>query len=427
VSPTPGTESVTGCITVLGVGVGGREDLSPARVREILAADLLCASARHQEQFPEFTGERLVIASNVKEVAAACEAGIGHRRVVVLGTGDPNFFGIGRYLASRLGPERLRILPAPSTMQEAFARLGLPWHEARFGSCHGRPIEGVIGLVRENPIVGLFTDPEHTPARVARALIDAGLTGVTAHVCCRLGEKDESRFSGDLETLARTDLPDPNVLVLVHDHPEPRRTRLGLPEEDFVHRKPKVGLITKREVRAVAIAKLALAEDAVVWDIGAGSGSVAVECALLCPKAKVFAIEKNEEDVANVRANVARFGTVNVTPVHATAPDGLDDLPDPDAVFVGGSGKRMEPLLDVCMGRLRPGGRVVVSLATLDNLAAALAWFKGRDVPVEVTQLQVARGVPILDMTRLEALNPVTLLVAGGPPQAGPESPATSG
>ena len=208
-SAVPGTET----ITVIGVGVGGREDLSPARVREILAADLLCASARHQEQFPEFPGERLVIASNVKEVAAACEAGIGHRRVVVLGTGDPNFFGIGRYLASRLGPERLRILPAPSTIQEAFARLGLPWHEARFGSCHGRPIEGVIGLVRENPIVGLFTDPEHTPARIARALIDAGLTGVTAHVCCRLGEKDESRFSGDLETLARTDLPDPNVTI----------------------------------------------------------------------------------------------------------------------------------------------------------------------------------------------------------------------
>jgi len=422
VGTPPGTEAVT----VVGVGVGGREDLSAARVRDILGAELLCASARHQEQFPEFAGERLVIASNVKEVAAACEAALGRRRVVVLGTGDPNFFGIGRYLAGRLGPERMRILPAPSTMQEAFARVGLPWHEARFGSCHGRPIEGVVELVREHPTVGLFTDPEHTPRRIARALLDAGLTAVTAHVCCRLGEKDESRFTGDLEALAGTDLPDPNVVLFIHTVP-PRRMRLGLPEEDFVHRKPKVGLITKREVRAVAIAKLALSETAVVWDIGAGSGSVAIECALLCPKGQVFAVEKNEEDIENVRANIARFGTLNVTAVHATAPDGLEGLPDPDAVFVGGSGKRMEPLLDVCLARLRRSGRLVVSLATLDNMAAALGYFKARAVPVQVTQLQVARGVPILDMTRLEALNPVTLMVAERPGLPESEVPAPRG
>jgi precorrin-6Y C5,15-methyltransferase (decarboxylating) len=423
VAAAPGTEVVT----VIGIGVGGREDLSAARVREVLAAELLCASARHQGQFPEFTGERLVIASNVKEVAAACEAGIGQRRVVVLGTGDPNFFGIGRYLAGRLGPERVRVLPAPSTMQEAFARLGLPWHEARFGSCHGRPIDSIIELVRQHPTVGLFTDPENTPARIARALLDVGLSGATAHVCCRLGEKDESRMTCDLEALAQTDLPDPNVLVVTHAGPGPRRVRLGLKEEEFVHRKPKVGLITKREVRAVAIARLALAEDAVVWDIGAGSGSVAVECALLCPRARVFAVEKNAEDLENVRANIARFGTRNVTAVYMTAPEGLETLPDPDAVFVGGSGRRMEPLLDVCMNRLREGGRLVVSLATLDNLATALAWFKARGVPIDVTQLQVARGVPILDMTRLEALNPVTLMVAERPATGTPSGPAPLG
>jgi len=423
VGAAPGTDAVT----VIGVGVGGRDDLSAARVREILAADLLCASARHFEQFPEFAGERLVIASNVKEVAAACEAGIGQRRVVVLGTGDPNFFGIGRYLAGRLGTERVRILPAPSTMQEAFARLGLPWHEARFGSCHGRPIAGIVALVRDHPTVGLFTDPDNTPARIAQALLDAGLGGATAHVCCRLGEKDESRFTGDIETLARTDLPDPNVLVLTHADMGPRRMRLGLPEEDFVHRKPKVGLITKREVRAVAIAKLALAEDAVVWDIGAGSGSVAIECALLCPRGQIFAVEKNAEDIENVRANIARFGTRNVTAVHATAPEGLAALPDPHAVFVGGSGKRMEALLEICLQRLVPGGRLVVSLATLDNLAAATVYFRDRGLHVEVTQLQVARGVPILDMTRLEALNPVTLMVAERPAPGMPQAPAPLG
>jgi precorrin-6Y C5,15-methyltransferase (decarboxylating) len=406
-------------VTVIGVGAGGRDDLPPARVRRVLAADLLAASARHHALFPEFAGERLTIASNVKEVAAACEAALApktRRDAVVLGSGDPNFYGIGRYLVSKLGPERVRILPAASSMQEAFARVGLPWHEARFASCHGRPVEAVVDTVRHHAVVGLFTDPDNTPARIAAHLLEAGLEGLTAHACCDLGGPDERVFSGDLSALkGQADLPQPNVLILVHDRPPRRALRLGLPEEAFVHRKPKVGLITKREVRAVAIARMGLTDASVVWDIGAGSGSVAVECALACHRGRVFAVEKNAEDVDNIRANVAAFGTANLTAVHATAPDGLEGLPDPDAVFVGGTGKRLEPLLSTCLERLAPGGRLVMTLATLDNLAAALAFFRERELPVEVTQLQVARGVPILDMTRLEALNPVTLLAVERP------------
>jgi precorrin-6Y C5,15-methyltransferase (decarboxylating) len=403
-------------VTVLGVGVEGRGSLAPARLDAILAADLLAASERHHALFPEFSGERLTIASNVKEVAAACEKALGARRVVVLGTGDPNFFGIGRYLVSKLGAERVTILPAPSTMQEAFARVGLPWHEARFGSCHGRPVEGVVELVRHHAVVGLFTDPDNTPARIAAHLLEAGIADLTAHACCDLGGPEERVFTGDLSALkGQTDLPQPNVLILVHPTPPRRPLTLGLPEDAFIHRKPKVGLITKREVRAVAIAKLRLTDASVVWDIGAGSGSVAIECALACHRGRVFAVEKNAEDVDNVRANIAAFGTPNVTAVHATAPDGLDGLPDPDAVFVGGTGKRLDDLLATCLERLAPGGRLVMTLATLDNLAAAMAFFKARDLPVEVTQFQVARGAPILDMTRLEALNPVTMLAVERP------------
>ena len=176
-----------------------------------------------------------------------------------------------------------------------------------------------------------------------------------------------------------------------------------------------MGLITKREVRAVAIAKLALTEASVVWDIGAGSGSVAVECGLICHRGRVFAVEKNAEDVDNIRANIAAFRAHNVAAVHATAPEGLADLPDPDAVFVGGTGKQLDALLAACLDRLTPGGRLVMTLATLDNLAAAMAFFKARELPVEVTQMQVARGAPILDMIRLEALNPVTLLAVERP------------
>jgi precorrin-6Y C5,15-methyltransferase (decarboxylating) len=160
---------------------------------------------------------------------------------------------------------------------------------------------------------------------------------------------------------------------------------------------------------------LRLKEDAVVWDIGAGSGSVAVECALFATRGQVYAIEKNADDLDNVRDNIRAFGVPHVTPVHARAPEGLDALPAPDAVFVGGSGGNMEALLDILLARMNPHGRLVLTFATLDNMARAHAFFREREIPVEITQLQVSRGVPILNMTRLEAQNPITLMAVTRP------------
>lgn len=402
-------------VTVIGIGPGGREGVPEAHLSAILKADLLIASRAHLDLFPDFSGETLAITANMPEVHAACRDALDRRSVVVLGSGDPNFFGVGRYLIAKLGADRVRIHPAPSFMQLAFARVGLPWHDAALGSVHGKPLENAAALARCHSRVGLFTDPDHTPAAIARHLLEAGFSGLTGHVCARLGMDDESVSSGRLEEIARGEYPEPNILILEHGTPPRRAFRFGLPEDDFVHRKPKAGLITRREIRALALSKLALAEDSVVWDIGAGSGSVAVECALLASKGRVFAVEKNAEDLDNVRANVAAFEVPHVTPVHARAPQGLDDLPDPDAVFVGGSGGELEELLATCLARLRPGGRLVMTLATLDNLARAMAFFKSRELPVEITHVQVSRGVPILDMTRLEAQNPVTLLAVDKP------------
>ncbi|MBX6378618.1 MAG: precorrin-6Y C5,15-methyltransferase (decarboxylating) subunit CbiT, partial [Clostridia bacterium] len=152
--------------------------------------------------------------------------------------------------------------------------------------------------------------------------------------------------------------------------------------------------------------------DAVIWDIGAGTGSVAIEAARLAPRGHAYAIEKNAEDVANIRENVARFGVGNVTVVHGRAPAGLEAWPDPDAVFVGGSGGEMGDILAVAARRLRPGGRIVVNLATLENLSQALTTLRGLGLEVAVTLVQVARSRPVLDLTRLEALDPVFVVTA---------------
>lgn len=408
---------------MIGIACGGRPTLAESHLSTILKADLLIASEKHLALFPEFAGDTLAITSNIKEVGGRCEDEGEARRVVVLGSGDPNFYGIGRYLLNRLGPGRVRVHPAPSSMQEAFARVGLPWHDAVFGSCHGKPLQPALELVRHNASVGLFTDPANSPRVIARALLDAGLPDLEAHVCCRLGEPDETLIHGPLSKIAETDAPEPNILIVRHNAPPARPLRLGMAEDAFAHRKPKVGLITKREIRAVAISNLGLNDASVVWDIGAGSGSVAVECALIAHRGQVFAVEKNEADIDNVRTNADTFGASHLTAVHCTAPDGLDQLPDPDAIFIGGSGGNMEALLNTCLSRLRPGGRLVMTLVTLENLAAAHSCLKGLGITPEVTQVQIARGEALLDMTRLAALNPVTILACTGPGKTAPGSP----
>ncbi len=190
------------------------------------------------------------------------------------------------------------------------------------------------------------------------------------------------------------------------------RERFGLPDDAFVYRAPEKGLITKREIRVISLARMELAPDSVVWDIGAGSGSVSVEAARLCPQGRIFAVEKNRDDFALVQTNCERFGVTNVTAICEKAPTGLDAWPDPDAVFIGGSGGAMAELLDVVTRRMRPGGRLVINLVTLDNLAETVGYCKQLDWLVDYTLAQISRSKPILNLTRYDALNPVTIVTA---------------
>jgi precorrin-6Y C5,15-methyltransferase (decarboxylating) len=197
--------------------------------------------------------------------------------------------------------------------------------------------------------------------------------------------------------------------------PAPRPVRFGLADGEYVQRQPEKGLITKQEVRAVSLARLQLRADSVVWDIGAGSGSVGLEAARLCAAGHVYAIEKNDADHAIATQNHAAFGVSNYTLVHGKAPEGLDAWPDPDAVFIGGSGGELATLITGILARLRPGGTLVMNFVTLENLATAtgaLAALAEQGIEWDVLQLQAARSKPILHMHRMAAENPVWIVCA---------------
>ncbi|GAB6932670.1 bifunctional cobalt-precorrin-7 (C(5))-methyltransferase/cobalt-precorrin-6B (C(15))-methyltransferase [Calditerricola satsumensis] len=400
-------------IRVLGIGAEGPAGWGEAYRRWVEEADVLVGGERQLSFFPDFRGEKWVLKSAIGEVVDRMVAQPPERKIVVLASGDPLFYGIGGLLVKKLGRDSVEIHPHLSSVQLAFARMGESWHDAAFLSVHGRPLDGLAEQVRRLRKVAILTDDVNTPAAVARHLLDAGVDGFRAFVGENLGAPDERcTWWDDLRELAKAAFAPLNVVVLLRKCPDAvSDIPLGIPDEAFAQRKPDKGLITKKEVRVISLAELRIRKDSVVWDIGAGTGSVAIEAARLAPEGQVFAIEKNAEDVANLRENVRRFGR-RVTVVHGTAPEGLEAWPDPDAVFIGGTGKQMAAILDVVCARLKPGGRIVLNAATLENLHEAYAGLVARGFAVEVRLVQVARSKPILDMLRLEGLNPVFVLTA---------------
>jgi precorrin-6Y C5,15-methyltransferase (decarboxylating) len=179
-----------------------------------------------------------------------------------------------------------------------------------------------------------------------------------------------------------------------------------------MQRTPEKGLITKREVRAVSLAYLGLRANSIVWDIGAGSGAVGLEAARLCPDGYIYAVEKNTDDNTIAATNRSRLGVHNYTLLHAKAPQGLDTWPDPDAVFIGGSGGELAELIGYCLRRLKGDGMLVMNFVTVENLATAIETLKQEQARWHMTQIQTARGRPLLHMHRFAAENPVWIVAA---------------
>jgi len=396
-------------VHIIGVAPDGASSLTPHARRLVERAEMVFGGRRLLEMFPSLTGEKIAIRNNLAKVTNVIRTNLGLKRMVVLASGDPNFYGIASYLTGRLGKDIVDIIPNVSAMQLAFARIKASWEDAVFVSVHSRPIDDIVKTVRVNDKVGIFTDDEHTPAAIARVLLEHGIDGYQAYVCQNLGGKGEKVVKTNLRGLCNTKFSPLNVLILLREKSETRSQQiLGIPEASFHRRRD--GLITKQEVRAISLAKMRLNDDSVLWDIGAGSGAISIEAAFLIRKGRIYAIEKNDKDVAIIRKNLKKFNAPNVEVVQAFAPDGLDRLPHPTAVFIGGSGGRMEEILDFVSHRLKPGGRIVINIVALENLSAAVNVLKARGFVTDVTLVNVARSTSVMELTRFEALNPVFVI-----------------
>ncbi|MES2201239.1 MAG: precorrin-6y C5,15-methyltransferase (decarboxylating) subunit CbiE [candidate division FCPU426 bacterium] len=404
-------------VIVLGISDAGPQALPEAARTLIAKATLIVGGERHLGFVKDHKAEKLTLKGNLKEVALRLEQELNKpdSRPLILASGDPLFYGIGRFLAEKLGAEKLQIHPAPSSMQLAFARAGLSWQDADLISVHGREIESLGAARPGSTRLGIFTDAHNDPSACALFLLASGWpTDAKAWVCENLEGADEKVTACALGELPGKKFGELNVVVVDRPAPSSLRTEylMGLDDALFAQRKPEKGLITRAEIRLLSVSKLRLFPGAKVWDIGAATGSVAIEAARLSRSGRVWAVEKNEEDCANIRENATRFGLPQLKVLHGAAPAVLAQIPEadaPDAVFVGGSSGKMSEILDLCATRLVSGGSIVVNTVTLENGAEALEWYKGSGFDWDCMQVQVSRRKPILDLNRFEALNPVTI------------------
>ncbi len=397
-------------VAIIGMGMTC-DDLTAKHLEIIDTADILVGGKRLLNLFKESRARKKVIGKDIDGVVNFVRQEMKQQKVVVLASGDPMFFGIGRRLVDAIGAKNTMVYPNISSVSAAFARIKEPWDDVRVISLHGRKNERRLlkALEKENKIA-VFTDPKNNPAWLAACLLENQFLNYKICVLEALGSVSEKVNWYTLAEAARMKFADPNMVVLKRSSigtKDKERLFLGAPDNWYDHQK---GLITKSEIRAITLSKLRLATDHILWDLGAGSGSVAVEAALLIKKGKIFAVEKNSGRVAQIKNNKKRFGIGNLKVIQAELPQGLEKLPRPDRVFIGGGGKQLTSIITAAAQYLKPKGVMVINTVLIPNVETARATLEKLDFETEVIQAQINRSRQMPWAARLEALNPVWII-----------------
>jgi precorrin-6Y C5,15-methyltransferase (decarboxylating) len=364
-------------INVVGMGLSP-EDLTPRAIKIVMNADILAGGKRHLSFFPDHAAQKVVLDRNVETTLAGLKKNSRGKQVVVLASGDPNFFGVAPLVCKVFGKKNVSVLPNITAFQSACARVRENWEDAVFISLHGRPLSQLDSMPADGRTVVLYCDGNNTPALVARYLVrhDKGFKKCQTWVFENLGQQDERISDGILEKLINYSAAALTMMIIktkkgIASHYD--ETRIGIPDAEFCH---DSGMITKRDARILTISRLGCGNNQVLWDIGAGSGSISIEAARLYPGIEVYAVEKNRERFTQLEKNIKKFHTAGVKAILGNAPAALKKLPCPHSVFVGGSGGNLPAILQEVKKRMSKNGNLVVNCITITTLSQVLQLFK---------------------------------------------------
>ncbi|MEU7583961.1 precorrin-6y C5,15-methyltransferase (decarboxylating) subunit CbiE [Streptomyces sp. NPDC041068] len=403
---TPAPPAGIPAVTVVGIGADGWDGLPAASRAALTGADVLIGGPRQLDLLPAdaCAGERVAWPSPLRPAVPGLLAAHAGRRIAVLASGDPMFYGIGRALSEELGAAALHVLPHPSSVSLACARLGWPVEDTEVVTLVGRPAARLAAALHEGRRLLVLSANAATPGEVAALLRDRGFGPSRLRVLEQLGSPHESSYEDVADAWSHAPA-DPLNVVAVECRRSPDALRLGavpgLPDAAY----ESDGQLTKRYVRAATLAALAPEPGELLWDVGGGSGSIAVEWMRAHPACRAVTVEKNPVRAERITRNAERLGVPGLRVVTGAAPVALAELPAPDAVFIGG-GLTAPGLLDACWEALPVGGRLVANTVTLESEALLTDWYRRHGG--ELVRLAVAQAVPVGGFTGWRQAMPVT-------------------
>lgn len=401
-------------ISVVGIPEDGCLSLTSRAVSVVSNAKILAGYPRHLTWFPQFSGTFIDMSQQgvSKTIDLLIDASEDETNVVVLASGDPLYFGIGALFVRKIPVKDLAFYPSLTSPQLAFSKLCLPWQEAQTISLHARSLAGLVAKLQYGDLFALLTDNINSPQQIAKHLQRYSEDVWNINVCEALSSPDERISNWQLEELAQNtnEFHQLNLLVLQRNK---KRVWGGFgqyaSDNDFVKRMPNKGLITKEPIRNLALSMLKIMPKSCVWDIGSGSGSIAIEAAKQAYQGCVYAIESNAECYEHIQTNGHSHGTDNVSLVKGIAPHVLDDLPKPNAVFIGGSRGQMHNILDRVWDALIEGGNLACSAITLETVQEILSWCEANNVEAHYQLINISESKKIKHYHAYNAYNPIYL------------------
>jgi precorrin-6Y C5,15-methyltransferase (decarboxylating) len=399
-------------LTIIGIGEDGYSGLGQNARDALARAGTIFGGKRHLDLLPKgLTGERIAWPSPFSDAYPMLLASRG-QPVAVLASGDPMHFGMGATLTRYVAADEMRIIPAPSSFSLAAAAMGWPIQETQLLSVHGRPIETLFKAFASGAKLLILSNDGGTPLLVAQMLSDAGFGSARLTVLEHLGGAAERRIDGTATTWNHPHCADLNVLAVDCGKANPRAqtysTLAGLPDEAFEHD----GQLTKRDVRAVTLAHLAPLPGELLWDVGAGCGSIGIEWMRAHNSCRTLAIEANDKRQDLILRNSRALGVSDLQIVRGEAPAALQGLAQPDAVFIGG-GVTGEGVMEACWEGLKPGGRLVANAVTIQSEMAIVGWRSAHGG--ELTKLAVSYAQPLGGFDTWRSALPVTVYAVRKP------------
>ena len=372
----------------------------------IFSSDYIIGKEEFLSLFDIDKSKKILLSKNLFEVISFIKEHYKSKNIVILASGDPNFFGIAETLRKYIGNE-IEVIPSVSYMQIAFSKANLSWEDASFVSLHGRSIVEILPyIVKGVKKIGIYTDRINSPDKIAKFLISKGVSGKDYYsfVCEDIGG-EEKVFSGYLEDLVDKEFSYPNILILKKER-EDFEFSFGIDDELFFKEK---NMITKKEIRVIVLSYLNLNKAKIFWDIGAGSGSISIEASKIMRNGMVYAIEKDENKIDCILKNIKKFSAVNVEIIKGEAPEILSFLPQPDRIFIGGSGGKFKEILEVSFDKLEEDGILISNIVTVDNLSYVISFAKSKNIKYKILSLNISKAEDIKNIRIFKALNPVFL------------------